>query len=142
MIPPIKNKRVQAHKDEFTNLVDTNKDKMWYVCSHDNPDPDSLASALGMQTILQFLGVENVVITYCGEIGHPQNRAMVNVLDTFTISKWDDISETIPSDAMFVFVDCSTGQKNVSIKKTPAIVIDHHKIITTNTSILFILNEV
>ena len=66
MIPPIKNKRVQAHKDEFTNLVDTNKDKMWYVCSHDNPDPDSLASALGMQTILQFLGVENVSMIKLG----------------------------------------------------------------------------
>ena len=141
MIEPIKNKKVQARLDEFLDIVEKNKDKTWYVCSHDNPDPDSLSSSLGMQFILRFLGVEHVTLTYKGEIGHPQNRAMVNVLDTFRLTRWEDIEETTDDD-VFVFVDCSVNQKNMTIKKTPIMVIDHHKITANNKSILFMYDEV
>lgn len=94
-----------------------------------------------MSDILKFFGVEQVCITYCGEIGHPQNRAMVNVLDIRTV-KWDSIKDNIPEDSIFVFVDCSYKQKNMSINHIPKIVVDHHKISTANKDILFIHDEV
>ncbi len=140
MLPTIGNKRVKARKDAFIKIVQENKEKRWYICSHDNPDPDSIASALGMQTILQFLGAEDIAMVYCGEISHPQNRAMANVLD-IRVRKWNEIKNGDPN-SIFIFVDCSVNQKNMSITETPAIVIDHHKITMTNRDILFIHDEV
>lgn len=139
MLSPIGNRRIKAKKDAFIKLVNEHKDKRWIICSHDNPDPDSIASCLGMSHILNFLGVEDTVVTYCGEVSHPQNRAMINVLQ-LVITKWADLEP--PSDAIYVFVDCSFGQKNMSIKQMPKIVIDHHKIPITNKEVLFIHDEV
>lgn len=138
MLSPIGNRRIKAKKDAFVKLVTENKDKPWIICSHDNPDPDSIASCLGVSHILGFLGVEDRIVTYCGEISHPQNRAMINVLQ-LRITKWHDIE---PLEGIFVFVDCSFGQKNISIKEMPRVVIDHHKISTTNKDVLFMHDEV
>ena len=137
---PINNRRIRAKKDAFIKLVGEHRDKKWIICSHDNPDPDSIASCLGMSHILSFLGVEDTVVTYCGEISHPQNRAMINVLQ-LRITKWEDC-DVSQCEAIYVFVDCSFGQKNISIKEMPKIVIDHHKISTTNKDILFLHDEV
>ncbi|EFW92484.1 TrkA-N domain protein [Haladaptatus paucihalophilus DX253] len=49
------------------------------VLTHDNPDPDSIASAAALQTIAESLGVEADIL-YHGEIGHQENRAFVNLL--------------------------------------------------------------
>ncbi len=138
MLSPIGNRRIKAKKDAFVKLVDEHKDKKWIICSHDNPDPDSIASCLGMVHILDFLGVEDTIVTYCGEISHPQNRAMINVLQ-LRITKWHDIE---PLEGIYVFVDCSFGQKNISINKKPRLVVDHHKISTTDKEVLFIHDEV
>jgi len=112
-IKPIGNKKVKARKEAFINLVAEDKDKRWIICSHDNPDPDSIASCLGISHILRFLGVENKVVTYCGEVSHPQNRAMINVLQ-LQITKWEDLEPS--GEDIYIFVDCSFGQKNISIK--------------------------
>ena len=142
MLSPIGNKKVKQRKEAFIKLVTEHKDKTWYVCNHDNPDPDSIASTLGIATLLRFLGVENVEVVYCGEVSQPQNRAMINVLN-IGITKWEEISGKVQKDdSKFIFADCSYGQKNMSIKETPAIVIDHHKIITNNKDILFIHDEI
>ncbi len=49
------------------------------VLTHDNPDPDSIASAAALQTIAGSLGIEADIL-YHGEIGHQENRAFVNLL--------------------------------------------------------------
>jgi nanoRNase/pAp phosphatase (c-di-AMP/oligoRNAs hydrolase) len=49
------------------------------VLTHDNPDPDSIASAVALQAIAREHGVD-AVINYEGEIGHQENRAFVNLL--------------------------------------------------------------
>ena len=138
------NKRIRSKREAFIKLVTDNLHKVWYICSHDNPDPDSLASAMGMQRILRFLGAEQSLIVYCGEISHPQNRAMVNVLD-IQVNRWDDIKDEITREngnVMFIFVDCTFNQKNISIDLKPDIVVDHHKITTSNKDILYIHDEV
>ncbi|HET7324815.1 MAG TPA: DHH family phosphoesterase [Halococcus sp.] len=50
------------------------------VVTHDNPDPDAIASALALCKIANFAGCETD-ICYFGNITHQQNRAMVNLLD-------------------------------------------------------------
>jgi len=49
------------------------------VLTHDNPDPDSIASAVALQAIAREHGID-AVINYDGEIGHQENRAFVNLL--------------------------------------------------------------
>ena len=50
------------------------------VVAHDNPDPDAIASALGLERIAEAVGVP-ADACYGGEIAHQENRAMVNLLD-------------------------------------------------------------
>lgn len=131
VLSPIGNKKVKAKKDAFAKFVMENKHKEFIVCSHDNPDPDSLASAYGMYRILSFLGVSSIQCFYCGEISHPQNRAMRTVLK-IPINPWSKAIETKfineEEKPVFVFVDCSScNQKNMSIPFDPDVVVDHHK---------------
>jgi nanoRNase/pAp phosphatase (c-di-AMP/oligoRNAs hydrolase) len=49
------------------------------IFTHDNPDPDSIASAAALQAIADHLGVEADIV-YFGEIGRQENRAFVNLL--------------------------------------------------------------
>lgn len=129
-LPPLGNKKVSSRAEKLVSFVKENKDKSFCICSHDNPDPDSIASAFGMYWILQFLEVENIVITYCGDISHPQNRAMSNIL-AIPMVPWNTIQDEYSDnqdDTIFIFVDCaSPSQKNMSIRLSPKIVIDHHK---------------
>jgi nanoRNase/pAp phosphatase (c-di-AMP/oligoRNAs hydrolase) len=49
------------------------------ILTHDNPDPDSIASAVALQAIAEEYGVEADIV-YDGDIGHQENRAFVNLL--------------------------------------------------------------
>ncbi len=49
------------------------------ILTHDNPDPDSIASAVALRAIAEAHGVEADII-YDGDIGHQENRAFVNLL--------------------------------------------------------------
>ncbi|RZH69397.1 DHH family phosphoesterase [Natrinema altunense] len=99
-------------------------DSLAIVC-HDNPDPDCLASALALEAIASEHAVEDVTITYGGEISHQQNRAFVNLLEISlrtlsetTIEEYDSVS----------FVDHTRPGANTEVPAsvTPDVVIDHH----------------
>jgi nanoRNase/pAp phosphatase (c-di-AMP/oligoRNAs hydrolase)/predicted dinucleotide-binding enzyme len=49
------------------------------ILTHDNPDPDSIASAVALQAIADEYGVDADIV-YAGDIGHQENRAFVNLL--------------------------------------------------------------
>ncbi|WP_410764435.1 DHH family phosphoesterase [Haloferax sp. DFSO60] len=49
------------------------------ILTHDNPDPDSLASAVALQAIAREYDVEADIL-YSGDMGHQENRAFVNIL--------------------------------------------------------------
>lgn len=143
-VDKVGNRKVKSKVDDFVALVNANKSKHFCICSHDNPDPDSIASAFGMQRIVTFSGVENSDLYYCGEISHPQNRAMYNVLD-IPLKKWTKEIETDLAsrlnDVVFIFVDCVGNQKNMSIPFEPIIAVDHHKAMA-GENVLFIHDEV
>ncbi|WP_226988648.1 DHH family phosphoesterase [Methanopyrus kandleri] len=50
------------------------------IIPHNNPDPDSIASAVALQEIASIVDVQSDVV-YGGEIGHQENKALVNLLD-------------------------------------------------------------
>lgn len=135
LVNPIGNNKVKKKVEAVVNFINENKDSVFFVCAHNNPDPDAMASAFGMIRILQFLGVDNVYGRYMGDISHPQNRAMHTGL-SIPIKPWtvtDD--ELVKEDTKFIFVDCAGQQKNMTIPYDPDIVIDHHKNIPDKKSI-------
>ncbi|MFC5366947.1 DHH family phosphoesterase [Salinirubrum litoreum] len=54
-------------------------DETLAILTHDNPDPDSIASAIALREIAMEYGLEADIV-YDGEIGHQENRAFVNLL--------------------------------------------------------------
>ena len=94
------------------------------ILTHDNPDPDSLAAAMGLEKLLEREGLD-VVIGTGGIIGRAENRAMVRELGLQLTP-----SESLDFDSfLFVaLVDTQPGTGNNSLPPTrvPDIVIDHH----------------
>lgn len=50
------------------------------ICTHDNPDPDSIASAFALGRLLEEKKGIPFVLTYGGVLGRAENRAMVRLL--------------------------------------------------------------
>ncbi|WP_089883446.1 DHH family phosphoesterase [Halogeometricum limi] len=63
------------------------------ILTHDNPDPDSIASAAALQAIAAEYDVEADIL-YDGDMGHQENRAFVNLLgiDLTPLSEAPDLS--------------------------------------------------
>lgn len=99
-------------------------DSLAVVC-HDNPDPDSISSALALAAIAESANVAETELYYGGEITHQQNRAMVNLLD---VELHPFAEECLDSTDIVGFVDHAIpGQNNpVPAEYVPDIVIDHH----------------
>jgi len=97
------------------------------IFTQDNPDPDAIGSAFGLAWLIKKLSGASSVIYYGGEISHPQNRTMVNLLNIHMrrVSKERDYSEY----KLRIFVDvASAGQKNLQdADLRPDIIIDHHE---------------
>jgi len=96
------------------------------VVAHDNPDPDAIASAVGLVAIAESVGVPADAY-YFGEISHQENRALVNLLDLSLYPADPDSFE--PSNyGTIALVDHSQPGVNDSLApETPVgIVVDHH----------------
>lgn len=95
------------------------------VIQADNPDADSLGSALALEHILGDLGKE--VLLYCG-VNVPEYLRYLN--------GWDRVNDVLPTQFdLSIIVDASTytlfeklnpAREFAWIKSKPSIVIDHH----------------
>jgi nanoRNase/pAp phosphatase (c-di-AMP/oligoRNAs hydrolase) len=94
------------------------------IVTHDNPDPDAIASAVALCRVAESIGVD-ATACYQGEISHQENRAMVNLLDLpLSFLEDGDIEEY----GGVALVDHSRPGINDSLPEDTAvdIVIDHH----------------
>ena len=96
------------------------------VVMHDNPDPDAIASALGVARVAGSIGVD-ADACYFGSISHQENRAMVNLLELDLVNL-DDGDEVRSEYGGVALVDHSRPGVNDGLSAdTPVdIVIDHH----------------
>jgi nanoRNase/pAp phosphatase (c-di-AMP/oligoRNAs hydrolase) len=96
------------------------------VVSHVNPDPDSLASMLGIEALVRasYPG-KPVILTVDGMIARSENRAMV---DLIPISLVPVETVNIDADTAVVMVDTQpyTGRR-YSEAAMPQVVVDHHE---------------
>lgn len=95
------------------------------ILTHDNPDPDALASAFALRLLLEKLCNVTARVAFSGLIGRAENRAMVQVLglNPEPLSTLDLSSETV-----FAMVDTQPGTGNNSwVDGWPLVaVFDHH----------------
>lgn len=118
-------------KENFLNLIDEIKDRRVYIQTHNSPDPDAIASAAGLQFLLERMGV-NAVICYKGEIEKYNTVRMIELFG-IKISHISDISD-MKSDDAIILVDSQKGNSNITdFPGDEVAVIDHHPIFVENT---------
>lgn len=95
------------------------------IVPHDNPDPDALASAWGVQHFLHKTRNIPADIAYAGLIGRAENRALVDVL-TLPLTNIRQIE--FRQYGAILMVDCQphTGNSSLPGDVIPDAVIDHH----------------
>ncbi|HYX90107.1 MAG TPA: DHH family phosphoesterase [Myxococcaceae bacterium] len=96
------------------------------VLTHDNPDPDSLAAAVGLAHLLETrAGVDSAVVGYGGIIGRAENIAFVKVLKLPVTP----ISQIVFSEYdLIALVDTQppVGNHSLPPSRVADVVIDHH----------------
>jgi nanoRNase/pAp phosphatase (c-di-AMP/oligoRNAs hydrolase) len=90
------------------------------ILIHDNPDPDSIASAAALQAIAEAYDIDADII-YDGDIGHQENRAFVNLLGIELIPRSDASLPTYDAVALVDHMKSGTLDADVEVD----VFIDH-----------------
>jgi nanoRNase/pAp phosphatase (c-di-AMP/oligoRNAs hydrolase) len=118
----------EATRDSFATLtrrVREGTGGRWLVLTHDNPDPDALASAILLGRILRRGLGQKVTVAYGGIIGRAENREMVRAL-RLPLSHVRRLS--LRHYARFALVDTQPRSGNNQLPRgvVADVVIDHH----------------
>lgn len=96
------------------------------ILTHDNPDPDALASGKAFATLLKTAWNIPSQLLYSGLVERPENRAMLNLLTP----EWahSDVLPELEQFSALALIDTQPGAGNNRLPTThvPQIVIDHH----------------
>ena len=124
--PPDSEERIAEARAKLNELVALVKGKKTLLTqTHDFPDPDTIASALGLGWLLRELTGVEATIGYGGAIGRAENKAMIKVLGI-------KMRKTSPADfSRYDLVALLDTQPHVPNHCIPAdqpvnIVFDHH----------------
>jgi nanoRNase/pAp phosphatase (c-di-AMP/oligoRNAs hydrolase) len=95
------------------------------ILMHDNPDPDSIASAVGLQFLLVHLADKPSLVSYAGIVGRAENRAMLKYLGIkmFSLARMPVEEYTCVA---LVDTQPTTGNNSLPHGVRPKIVFDHH----------------
>lgn len=106
-------------------LTKLNGVKRILICPHDNPDPDALASAWAMSTLLKHELEAETTVAFAGIIGRAENRAMVRELN-IKLRRLEGIDAT-EYDGVF-YVDTQPSAQNHSVPLSLPVLgcVDHH----------------
>jgi nanoRNase/pAp phosphatase (c-di-AMP/oligoRNAs hydrolase) len=104
-------------------VIETTDERM-AILTHDNPDPDSIASAVALQAIASYLGVDSDII-YLGDIGHQENRAFVNLLGIDLVSR-TSLEDLESSHDTIALVDHAKASET-AVDLPVDVVIDHYE---------------
>jgi nanoRNase/pAp phosphatase (c-di-AMP/oligoRNAs hydrolase) len=95
------------------------------IVTHDNPDPDAIASAVALGQIANQTGC-SADVCYFGDITHQENRAFVNLLD-FDLKNLSPGVDLGDYDGVALVDHSQPGVNDGLPEDTPIdVVIDHH----------------
>ena len=109
----------------LTEMVRREAKGRWLVLTHDNPDPDALASAQLLARVLRQALRQTVTVAYGGIIGRAENQEMVRSLH-LPFSHIRHLS--LKRYRHFALVDTQprSGNNQLPSRLIPDVVIDHH----------------
>jgi nanoRNase/pAp phosphatase (c-di-AMP/oligoRNAs hydrolase) len=97
------------------------------ILTHDNPDPDALASGIALGTLLKSAWNIPSRMVYSGLVQRSENRVLLNLLTP----EWEhsDVLTELDQYSAIALVDTQPGAGNnrLPITHLPDIVIDHHQ---------------
>ncbi len=99
--------------------------KRLIVLTHDNPDPDSVSSAIALAYLVKNKFKIPTAVKYGGIVGRAENRAMIRVLG-LRVSALKDSDFKKGSEFAVVDMQPRTGNNSFPGNRKPLIVIDHH----------------
>ena len=122
----LRSKAGDAQRTKLDRLVEYARGhRKGLILTHDNPDPDSIASAVALAYMLEHLAGVPAVVAYGGIVGRAENRALVRVLKLPVVP----ISRVVFEEHdLIAMVDTQPEQGNHSLpaRHFPDVVIDHH----------------
>ncbi len=99
----------------------------WLVLTHDNPDPDALASAQILARVLRSAFKQKVTVAYGGIIGRAENQEMVRSLK-LSFSHVRHLNFKKYQHFALVDTQPRSGNNQLPSRIVPDIVIDHHPV--------------
>jgi nanoRNase/pAp phosphatase (c-di-AMP/oligoRNAs hydrolase) len=127
---------VDAEK-KLNSLAEVVRDhKSCLVTSHNNPDPDAIASAILLKQLLSKRFEMRIELCYGGVIGRAENKELID----YTREKFKRYSRAAAAKVDCVaLVDAQpgTGNNPVTIEDKPLLVFDHHIIRPETRSLAF-----
>ena len=117
---------------EFFEKIKSLGDVKAAIFTHRCPDPDAMASMMGVSWIIyKCFGIESDLL-YAGEISHPQNGVMLNLLNPDSLKKIDEFYNP-EIYGLRILVDTVPENAGINDKQIQFdVVIDHHREIPSN----------
>ena len=133
---------IEQLKVELTELTVEHADNIRVaIVMHPVPDPDCIGAAYGMKRIIkEWFPDATCFLVHSGEISHPQNRTMMNVLKLQLVNILDIEGGLKTKEACegyadaYICVDCVPERSSVP-DADYLFVVDHHKSDTKNAKI-------
>lgn len=119
---------LRRSREKLRDLCDIAADaRKVLILTHDNPDPDALASCVALRHVLKHAARRDSVIAHGGSIGRPENRTVARSLRA-GMRPWRDID--VRGYRVIALVDTQprTGNHALPPEVTPSVVIDHHQV--------------
>ncbi|HYW14006.1 MAG TPA: bifunctional oligoribonuclease/PAP phosphatase NrnA [Longimicrobium sp.] len=114
---------------ELARLLEARRGERHIVALQDFPDPDAISCGMAYREMARRFDIEADLV-YDGQISHPENRALVNLLD-ISIQAYDPDEVALGSYSAAVFVDnqgaTSHLTERLKVAGVPTLaVVDHH----------------
>ncbi len=130
-------RRATATAKKVGRLLESLKDKRQIlVVSHDNPDPDTMASAFALRALLHEKLKASITIAFSGIIGRAENRAMIRHLN-IPLKQLDDLNLSKFDATILVDSQPRSGRRGLPRSVEPDAVIDHHPLTPASRKVTF-----
>jgi len=95
------------------------------IVSHDNPDPDTLASAFALRDLISKKLKADVTIGFTGIVGRAENRAMIRHLG-IPLNRLEELDLSTFDLTMLVDSQSRASRQGPPETVNPDVIIDHH----------------